>query len=76
MFNVVSLPAVTPPVVQQVTVPLLQEVFQPPRMNVPAAPSAPVNIASLDALDNIATASAPQMEQPLRDFRGSRLQCR
>ncbi|EGK70281.1 hypothetical protein METUNv1_03671 [Methyloversatilis universalis FAM5] len=81
VFNVVSLPAVTPPVVQQVTVPLLRDVFQPPRIDVPPAPSAPqvsspVSIASLDALDNIATASGPQMEQPLRDFRGSRLQCR
>jgi hypothetical protein len=78
-FAVTSAPAVTQPQVQVIATTLLPEVFQPPRIVLPTTPpqvSAPINVASLDALSEIATASGPQFDQPLRDFRASRLQCR
>ncbi|WP_430435275.1 filamentous hemagglutinin N-terminal domain-containing protein [Methyloversatilis sp.] len=78
-FAVTSEPAVTQPQVQVIATTLLPEVFQPPRIVLPATPpqvSAPINVASVDALSDIATASGPQFDQPLRDFRASRLQCR
>ena len=78
-FAVTSEPAVTQPQVQVIATTLLPEVFQPPRIVLPSTPpqiSAPINVASVDALSDIATASGPQFDQPLRDFRASRLQCR
>ena len=78
-FAVTSAPAVAQPQVQVIATTLLPEVFQPPRIVLPTTPpqvSAPINVASLDALSEIATASGPQFDQPLRDFRASRLQCR
>ncbi len=78
-FAVTSEPAVTQPQVQVIATTLLPEVFQPPRIVLPSTPpqiSAPISVASVDALSDIATASGPQFDQPLRDFRASRLQCR
>ncbi|AOF82424.1 hypothetical protein BSY238_2488 [Methyloversatilis sp. RAC08] len=79
-FAVTSAPAVTQPEVQVITTTLLPEIFQPPRIALPSTPSftpAPiVNIAGIDALSEIVTASGPTFEQPLREFSASRLQCR
>ncbi len=79
-FNVTSVDPITPPVVREVAVPLLPEVFRPPRIDPPSAPQVSavptLSVASVEALGEIATASGPQFEQPLRDFRASRLQCR
>ncbi|MCQ9379959.1 hypothetical protein, partial [Methyloversatilis sp. XJ19-49] len=80
IFAVASAPAVTQPEVQVITTTLLPEIFQPPRIALPSTPSftpAPiVNIAGIDALSEIVTASGPSFEQPLREFSASRLQCR
>jgi hypothetical protein len=78
-FAVTSALSVTQPQVQEIATTLLPEVFQPPRIVLPSTPpqvSAPINVASVEALSEIATASGPQFDQPLRDFRASRLQCR
>ncbi|MCQ9374374.1 filamentous hemagglutinin N-terminal domain-containing protein [Methyloversatilis sp. XJ19-13] len=80
IFAVASAPAVTQPEVQVITTTLLPEIFQPPRIALPSAPAFTppqnVNIASIDALSEIVTASGPSFEQPLREFSASRLQCR
>ena len=56
------------------------EVVKPPPPIPPVPrierPSAPIVLASVDELSDIVTASGSQIEQPLRDFRASRLQCR
>ncbi|MBL8476487.1 MAG: hypothetical protein JNK71_10520, partial [Methyloversatilis sp.] len=80
IFAVASAPAVTQPEVQVITTTLLPEIFQPPRIALPSTPAftppQTVNIASIDALSEIVTASGPSFEQPLREFSASRLQCR
>ncbi|MBU1845468.1 MAG: hypothetical protein KKA92_01605, partial [Gammaproteobacteria bacterium] len=82
LFAVTSPPPVTQPQIQVITTGLLPEVFQPPRMALPEVPvqaivTPPIgNVASIDSISDIATASGPQFEQPLREFRASRLQCR
>jgi filamentous hemagglutinin family protein len=77
-FNVNSPSLVPPQVVLDRVIP--PEVVKPPPPIPPVPrierPSAPTVLASVDELSDIVTASGPQIEQPLRDFRASRLQCR
>jgi len=77
-FNVTPEVVVTPPVAVEVIKPLLRETVQPPKIDPPQPPKidSPRPLASVDALSDIVTASGTQIEQPLRDFRASRLQCR
>ncbi|WP_018412869.1 two-partner secretion domain-containing protein [Methyloversatilis thermotolerans] len=76
-------PAPVDPGTTPITVvpPLLPEVFKPPRIDPPTPPATPrvptLNVAdTVEAVGSIATAAGPQPDQPLRDFRASRLQCR
>ncbi|HEY9192128.1 MAG TPA: hypothetical protein VIO81_04600 [Methyloversatilis sp.] len=77
-FNVSSPSLVPPQVVLDRVIP--PEVVKPPPPIPPVPrierPSAPTVLASVDELSDIVTASGSQIEQPLRDFRASRLQCR
>ncbi|MBP6194115.1 MAG: hypothetical protein KA451_06900, partial [Methyloversatilis sp.] len=77
-FNVTPEVTITPPVAVVVITPLLRETVQPPKIDPPQPPKidSPRPLASVDALSDIVTASGTQIEQPLRDFRASRLQCR
>ncbi|MDP2868283.1 hypothetical protein [Methyloversatilis sp.] len=71
-------PEPLPGPVSVTVLPLLRETVQPPKFKIPelATPKPQVQIASIDALSEIVTASGPSFEQPLREFSASRLQCR